>query len=205
MGLARLRLDLAPAAAPVVGDDLVENASQRRGVDRLALRDCDRASRLVVVPPCDDPFGVRDEPAVVEKDGRGPSRIRRLRGEVRQQRRESRARCGEPGTVRRPARRRSTGWKRSRGTLKRRRLVPMDNSESCVNGGRSSPCTADDTHDASMDTTDRISTPEAAPEERPREADRPLIALMIAVAGLTTAAWAFALVVLAGWLIAGVV
>jgi len=81
----------------------------------------------------------------------------------------------------------------------------MDNSESCVNGGRSSPCTADDTHDASMDTTDRISTPEAAPEERPREADRPLIALMIAVAGLTTAAWAFALVVLAGWLIAGVV
>jgi len=96
-------------------------------------------------------------------------------------------------------------WKRTGGALKRRRLVPMDNRKGASTAPFQSVSAADETHDASMDTTDRISTPEAAPEARPREAGRPLIALMIAVAGLTTAAWAFALVVLAGWLIAGVV
>ena len=55
--------------------------------------------------------------------------------------------------------------------------------------------------DASVNTTDRISTPDATPEKRSRGAGRALITLMIAVAGLTTAAWTFALLVLAGWLI----
>jgi hypothetical protein len=49
-----------------------------------------------------------------------------------------------------------------------------------------------------MHTTDRTSTGEAVPEARSRGA----VALMIAVAGVTTLVWIAALVVLAGWLIA---
>jgi hypothetical protein len=59
---------------------------------------------------------------------------------------------------------------------------------------------ADEPPGASMHTTDPNATPEATPEKRSRELGRPLIALMIAVAGLTTSAWVVALVVLAGWL-----
>jgi hypothetical protein len=54
-----------------------------------------------------------------------------------------------------------------------------------------------------MHTTDRTSTSEAAPGARSRELGRGPLALMIAVAGVTTLAWIAALVVLTGWLIAG--
>ena len=53
-----------------------------------------------------------------------------------------------------------------------------------------------------MHTTDRTSTSEAGPEARSREPGRGPLALMIAVAGVTTFAWITALVVLAGWLVA---
>ena len=53
-----------------------------------------------------------------------------------------------------------------------------------------------------MHTTDRTSASEAAPEPRSREPGRGPVALMIAVAGVTTLAWIAALVVLAVWLIA---
>ena len=53
-----------------------------------------------------------------------------------------------------------------------------------------------------MHMTDRTSTSEAAPEARSRDTGRGPVALMIAVAGVTTFAWIAALVVLAGWLIA---
>jgi len=58
------------------------------------------------------------------------------------------------------------------------------------------------TTDVSMHTTDRTSASEAAPEARSREPGRGPVALMIAVAGVTTLAWIAALVVLAVWLIA---
>lgn len=54
-----------------------------------------------------------------------------------------------------------------------------------------------------MNTTDRISTPKAR-EHGSRGLGRAPIALMIAIAGVTTAAWIFGLVVLAGWLISGI-
>jgi hypothetical protein len=63
----------------------------------------------------------------------------------------------------------------------------------------------DDPPDPPMRTS-RTPTPEAdASEKRPRGQFGALVALMLAVAGVTTAAWVFALVVLAGWLISGVV
>ena len=53
-----------------------------------------------------------------------------------------------------------------------------------------------------MDTSRTPTTPEAtAAEKRSRGPDGALVALMVAVARIATAAWAFALVVLAGWLI----
>jgi hypothetical protein len=61
------------------------------------------------------------------------------------------------------------------------------------------------TPDVSMYTTDRSSTPEAAPEAHSREPGRALVPLMIAVAGVTTLVWIAALVVLAGWLLAALV
>ena len=54
-----------------------------------------------------------------------------------------------------------------------------------------------------MHTTDRTPTPEA-PEHGSRDPGRTPVALMIAVAGVTTIAWIVALVVLAGGLISGV-
>lgn len=53
--------------------------------------------------------------------------------------------------------------------------------------------------------TSRTPTPEAAaPEKRSRERGGALVALMVAVAGVATVAWVFALVILADWLISGI-
>jgi hypothetical protein len=50
--------------------------------------------------------------------------------------------------------------------------------------------------------TSRTLTPEAAAlEKRPRGRGDALVGLMLAVARVATAAWVFALIVLAGWLI----
>ena len=56
-----------------------------------------------------------------------------------------------------------------------------------------------------MHTTDRIPTPDAAPEACSREPGHALIPPMIAVAGVTTLVWIAALVVLAGWLLAALI
>src|SRR5437763_6795986 len=62
------RVDLAPAAGPVVGDDLPEHRHERGLVDRLTLAKRDRARGLVVVAGSDDALRVRDDPTVVEED-----------------------------------------------------------------------------------------------------------------------------------------
>jgi len=60
----------------------------------------------------------------------------------------------------------------------------------------------DESPDCSMHTS-RTPTPDAAaPEKRSRRPGDAPVALMVAVARVTTAAWIFALVVLAGWLMA---
>src|SRR5215831_16693693 len=61
-------LELAPAAGPVIGDDLPEHRTERGCVDPLALADGDRAGGLVVVTPGDDRLGIGDDGAVVEED-----------------------------------------------------------------------------------------------------------------------------------------
>jgi hypothetical protein len=61
-------LQLAPAAGPVVGDDLPEHGAEGRRVDDLALTDGHGAGGLVVVAGGDDPLGIGDDAAVVEED-----------------------------------------------------------------------------------------------------------------------------------------
>src|SRR5215468_1645228 len=62
-----LPLELAPAAGPVVRDDLPEHRGQRGRVDALAPADRHRPGGGVVVAAGDDPFGIGDDGAVVEK------------------------------------------------------------------------------------------------------------------------------------------
>jgi hypothetical protein len=54
-----------------------------------------------------------------------------------------------------------------------------------------------------MPTIDRISTPEVG-EHASREPGRAAVALMIAILGVTTAVWILGVVVVAGWLISGI-
>ena len=61
-------LELTPAAGPVVRDDLLEHGAEGARVGRLALPDGHRTRGLVVVPARDDPFGIGDDPAVVEEN-----------------------------------------------------------------------------------------------------------------------------------------
>src|SRR5438132_1034499 len=61
-------LQFAPAAGPVVRDDLLDHGAERGCVDGLALADGHRAGGLVVVAGGDDSLGIRDDRAVVEKD-----------------------------------------------------------------------------------------------------------------------------------------
>src|SRR5438876_8286708 len=61
------RLQLAPAAPAVVGDDLLEHRGQGAGVDAVALTERDGPGCLVLVAGRDDAFGVGREPPVVEK------------------------------------------------------------------------------------------------------------------------------------------
>src|SRR5215475_11569520 len=62
---ASISLDLAPAACPVVRDDLPEHVGQGLSVDLLALLDSHCPGRLVVVTGCDDALRVGDDTAVV--------------------------------------------------------------------------------------------------------------------------------------------
>src|SRR6266700_1101732 len=62
-----LALELAPAASPVIGEDLAEHGDERWPVDLLARTDADGAGGLVAVAGRDDPFGVRNDPAVVHE------------------------------------------------------------------------------------------------------------------------------------------
>src|SRR5918999_734951 len=65
--LVTYTLELAPAAGPVVRDDLLEHGAESARVERLALTDGHRSRGLVVVSARDDPFGIGDDPAVVEE------------------------------------------------------------------------------------------------------------------------------------------
>src|SRR5580692_11618558 len=60
-------LELAPAAGPVIRDDLPEHRGEGGRVDGLALADGHRAGGLVAVPAGDDAVRVRDDAAVVEE------------------------------------------------------------------------------------------------------------------------------------------
>jgi len=61
------RFELAPAAGPVVRDDLLEHGTERTRVQRLALAYANRTRRFVVVPGGNDPFGVWNNSPVVEE------------------------------------------------------------------------------------------------------------------------------------------
>ena len=62
-----LALEFAPAASPVVGDDVLEHGAEGRPIDGLALAEGNGAGGLVVVASGDDPVGIRDDGAVVEE------------------------------------------------------------------------------------------------------------------------------------------
>ena len=59
---------MAPAAGPIVGNDLRERSGERTRVGGLALADGHSAGTLVVVAGGDDSLGVRENCAVVEED-----------------------------------------------------------------------------------------------------------------------------------------
>ena len=61
-------LDLAPAARPVVGNDLPEHFAESMCVDFLVLTDRDGSGGLVVVAAGDDAFRIRNDRAVVKED-----------------------------------------------------------------------------------------------------------------------------------------
>ena len=67
-GCRTVALELAPAAGPVVRDDLLEHRQEGTLVDRIALAEGDGASRLVVVAGGDDALGVGHDGPVVEED-----------------------------------------------------------------------------------------------------------------------------------------
>src|SRR5688500_701382 len=68
LSVAGSGLDLAPAARPVVGDDLPEHRQKRRLVDRFALAKGNGSRGLVVVSGGDDAFGVGNDSTVVDED-----------------------------------------------------------------------------------------------------------------------------------------
>src|SRR5215207_2414690 len=61
-------LDLAPAARPVVGNDLPEHFAESTCVDLLVLTDRDGSGGLVVVAAGDDALRIRNDRAVVKED-----------------------------------------------------------------------------------------------------------------------------------------
>src|ERR1700730_3798633 len=67
IALLAIALQLAPAARSVVADDVLEHDGEGGRVDGFALPESHGAGRLVVVTGGDDPVGIRDNGAVVEK------------------------------------------------------------------------------------------------------------------------------------------
>src|SRR5215813_3077341 len=61
-------LQLAPAASPIVSNNLLEHGSERAPVDLVALTQGNCAGRFVIVAARDDTFGIRDDRTVIEKD-----------------------------------------------------------------------------------------------------------------------------------------
>src|SRR6476620_1272442 len=61
-------LQLPPASRPIVGSDLLEHVGERACVDLLALVDGYCSSGFVVVPACNDAFGIGDYTPVIQKD-----------------------------------------------------------------------------------------------------------------------------------------
>jgi len=59
--------ELAPTAGMVIGDDMGEHRAQGAGVERLAFPNGDGSGGLVLMSGGDDPFGIGDDPAIIEK------------------------------------------------------------------------------------------------------------------------------------------
>lgn len=51
----------------VIGDDMGEHRAQGAGVERLAFPNGDGSGGLVLMSGGDDPFGIGDDPAIIEK------------------------------------------------------------------------------------------------------------------------------------------